>query len=75
MKLDKGPLLCYNTNRKKRKRCAIILRFIVTYYDANKEKKIHFFKTLVEARVFVNNMRALGSGMYKDFEIKIVKPY
>ncbi len=52
-----------------------MMRFIVTYYDANKEKKIRFFKTLVDARVFINNMRALGSGMYKDFEIKIVKPY
>lgn len=52
-----------------------MMRFIVTYCDANKEKKIRFFKTLVEARNFINNMRALGSGMYKDFEIKIVKPY
>lgn len=52
-----------------------MMRFIVTYYDANKEKKIRFFKTIVDARVFINNMRALGSGMYKDFEIKIVKPY
>ena len=52
-----------------------MLRFIVTYYDANKEKKIRFFKTLVDARNFINYMRSLGSGMYKDFEIKIVKPY
>lgn len=52
-----------------------MMRFIVTYYDANKEKKIHFFRTLVDARGFINNMRALGSGVYKNFEIKIVKPY
>ena len=74
MKLDKGPLLCYNINRKQRQRFTIMIRFIVTYYDANKEKRIRFFKTLVEARAFINNMRTFGSGMYRDFEIKIVKP-
>ena len=51
------------------------MRFIVTYYDANKEKKIRFFKTLVDAREFINYMRSVGSGYFSNFEIKIVKPY
>ena len=51
------------------------MRFIVTYYDANKEKKIRFFKTLVGAREFINYMRSVGSGCFSNFEIKIVKPY
>lgn len=51
------------------------MRFIVTYYDANKEKKIRFFKTLVDAREFINYMRSVDSGHFSNFEIKIVKPY
>ena len=51
------------------------MRFIVTYYDANKEKKIRFFKTLVDAREFINYMRSVSSGCFSNFEIKIVKPY
>ena len=50
-----------------------MLRFIVTYYDANKEKRIRFFKTLVDARIFINTMNTFGSGNH-DFKIKIVKP-
>ena len=51
------------------------MRFIVTYCDANKEKRIRFFKTLVDAREFINYMRSVGSGCFSNFEIKIVKPY
>lgn len=51
------------------------MRFIVTYYDANKEKKIRFFQTLIDAREFINYMRSFGSGCFSNFEIKIVKPY
>ena len=46
-----------------------MMRFIVTYYDANKEKRIRFFKTLVGTN------RSVGSGCFSNFEIKIVKPY
>lgn len=52
-----------------------MVRFIVTYCDANQEKRIRFFKNLIEAKEFINKMRKIGSGIYKDFEIKIVKPY
>lgn len=51
------------------------MRFIVTYCDANKEKRIRLFKTLVEAREFIKYMRSFGSGIFSGFEIKVIKPY
>lgn len=51
------------------------MRFIVTYYDANQEKRVRLFKTLVEARKFISYMKSVSSGIFKDFEIKVVKPY
>lgn len=50
------------------------MRFVVSYQDANKQKKIRFFKTLVDARNFISYMREVGSGVYSEFEIKVIKP-
>ena len=51
------------------------MRFVVTYCDANKQNRIRFFKTLVEAKDFINFMRSFGSGSFSEFKIKVIKPY
>lgn len=51
------------------------MRFVVTYCDANKQNQIRFFKTLVEAKDFINFMRSFGSGSFSEFKIKVIKPY
>lgn len=49
------------------------MRFVVTYRDANQQKRIRFFKTIEEERNFVSFMRKTGSGIYSNFELKVLK--
>lgn len=50
------------------------MRFILTYLDANKQKKIRFFKTFNETQEFITYLRNYGSSIYSNFEIKVIKP-
>ena len=51
-----------------------MLRFILTYEDANHEKKIRFFKTYIEAEQIIAQLRSLKPGQYYNFHIKVVRP-
>ena len=50
------------------------MRFIVTFYDTNRQKKMRFFKTLVDAKHFISNLREIAPGLFFDFQIKVIKP-
>lgn len=51
-----------------------MVRFILTYNDANNEKRVRLFKTLAETKEYISLLRSCGSCSYNNFEIKIVKP-
>ena len=49
--------------------------YMITYYDANHEKQIRFFRSFERASKFIKMTRKSGSNLFYDFKIKIIKPY
>ena len=52
-----------------------MLRFAVTYLDANNQQQVKLCKTFDEAKSMIKYLRKIGKGIYHNFQIKVLKPY